>query len=131
PEKSRDVDDLGPGELIFEFGDTDLVNFLLRLRRLILRVFSKVWFVCYGILNPLNNAHSFELRASSHLFYKSRMPRRGHWKFAHGRMLMQSHARSDSSRRHNVRLVANTRKGRRLPRAIKATPECAGNQPAG
>ena len=99
--------------LFFQFGDTDLINFLLRLRRLIFRVFSKVWLVGDSILNPLNDAHSFDLSASSQLLFKSRMARCGHWKFAHCRMLMQPMPEAILAEGHNVRLDTNT--GKRTP----------------
>ena len=68
--KLRNVDHLGTGELVFQFGDPGFVDFLFRPSGLIFRILGKIGIVGDRLLNLLNQPRSFHLSAMLQLVFK-------------------------------------------------------------
>src|SRR6266536_4880139 len=70
-------------ELVFQFGNTGLVDFLLCLGGLIFRILRQVGIVGDRFLNALNETRSLDPNAVCQLIFKGRMTSGGHGELVH------------------------------------------------
>src|SRR6266700_1632170 len=78
-----DINDFSTRELVLQFGNTSLVDFLLCLGGLIFRILSQVSIVGDCFLNPLNEPRSLDPNAIRQLIFKDRVTSSGHGELVH------------------------------------------------